>query len=211
MPEKKAKPLVVALTGGIAAGKTLVSDAFSKHGVPVIDADIIARDVVRPGSDGLNALIDAFGVGILTAEGHLDRTAMRRRVFSNPEELATLNAIVHPLIGARMQYMAAIADAPYVLAVIPLLCEGAPKDWIDRILVVHADTRLRTQRLLQRDGIDAPLAKSMLATQCSDEQRLQLADDIILNHGSRDDVHHRVAQLHGFYTQLAQHHHSITP
>ncbi len=198
-----SKPLVVALTGGIAAGKTLVSDAFASLGVPVIDADVEARRVVVPGSPGLLALVDAFGPAILTADGQLDRAAMRQRIFSRPEERETLNAILHPLIGEHMQARAFAANSDYVLAVIPLLCETPPRDWIDRTLVVQADPALRKQRLMQRDTIDAQLAERMIAAQCSDADRLHMADDLILNEDDPDHVTQRVRHLHTFYQALA--------
>ena len=198
-----SKPLVVALTGGIAAGKTLVSDAFANLGVPVIDADVEARRVVAPGSPGLQALVDAFGPAILSADGQLDRATMRQRIFSQPEERETLNAILHPLIGEHMQARASTANSDYVLAVIPLLCETPRRDWIDRTLVVQADPALRKKRLMQRDSIDAALAAQMIAAQCSDEDRLQMADDLIINEENPDQVTQRVKHLHTFYQALA--------
>jgi len=194
---------VVALTGGIAAGKTLVSNLFAQHKVPVIDADIEARHVVAPGSAGLQAMVREFGPGILTAEGHLDRLAMRQRVFSNPEERETLNAILHPLIGERMQTRARQARSEYALVVIPLLCETPQRNWIDRVLLIHADEAIRKQRLMQRDGINARLADRMIASQCADAQRLKIADDIILNEKDPAGINHRVEQLHAFYQNLA--------
>ncbi len=197
------KPLVVALTGGVAAGKTLVSDAFASLGVPVIDADVEARRVVAPGSPGLQALVDAFGPAILTANGQLDRAAMRQRIFSQPQDRETLNAILHPMIGEHMQARASAANSDYVLAVIPLLCETPRRDWIDRTLIVQADPALRKKRLMKRDSINAALAAQMIAAQCSDEDRLQMADDLIINEDDPDQVTQRIKHLHTFYQALA--------
>ncbi len=199
-----ASPLVVGLTGGIASGKTTVSDLFTALGVPIIDADIEARQAVQSGSPGLERLVQAFGQQILTPEGELDRAAMRQRVFSHPDDLQTINAILHPIIGQQMQEKIAQQDADYVIAVIPLLCETPPRNWIDRILLVHASEPVRRQRLLQRDGIDRQLADKMLAAQCSDQQRLALADDLVLNESDIESLQARVKALHTFYQSLAR-------
>jgi dephospho-CoA kinase len=199
-----ASPLVVGLTGGIASGKTTVSDLFAALGVPIIDADIEARQAVQSGSPGLERLVQAFGQQILTPEGELDRAAMRQRVFSHPDDLQTINAILHPIIGQQMQEKIAQQDADYVIAVIPLLCETPTRNWIDRILLVHASEPVRRQRLLQRDGIDRQLADKMLAAQCSDQQRLALADDLVLNESDIESLQARVKALHTFYQSLAR-------
>ncbi len=199
----KRRTLVVGLTGGIAAGKTLASDAFAHLGVPVVDADTEARKAVEPGSEGLKQVVAAFGSGILHPDGSLNRRQLRHHVFSQPARRERLNAILHPLISQQLQARIQACQALYMLIVIPLLCETPRRDWIHRTLVVHADESMRLHRLMRRDGIDRTLARNMLASQCTDTQRLQMAHDIILNQDDKATVTRRVRHLHRFYQSLA--------
>ncbi|MDW8479128.1 MAG: dephospho-CoA kinase [Xanthomonadales bacterium] len=202
------RPLVVALTGGVASGKSTVAAEFARLGAPVLDADEAARAVVAPGSEGLEAVVAAFGPGVLAADGALDRAALRRRVFADERERRRLEAILHPRIERHLrEALAALAGRPappsYVVAVIPLLAEVGRYPWIDRVLVVDLPEAAQRERLMARDGIDATLAARMLAAQASREARLKLADETIDNSGPREALAARVAELDRRYRALA--------
>jgi dephospho-CoA kinase len=195
---------VIALTGGIAAGKSAVTRRFAALGVPVHDADVAAREVVAPGSEGLAAVVAAFGDEALDAHGHLDRAAMRRRVFADPSARETLEAIVHPRVRQWLHERALADTAPYCLLAIPLLVENLDHyRWIDRVLVVDAPMDLQLARLMARDGIDEALARRMLAQQADRAQRLALAHDVIDNSGDEAALDAAVAALHQHYLALA--------
>lgn len=195
---------VIALTGGIAAGKSAVTQRFAALGVPVHDADVAARDVVAPGSEGLAAVVANFGSEVLDAEGRLDRPAMRRRVFADPAARKTLEAIVHPRVRQWLHERALADTAPYCLLAIPLLAENiAHYRWIDRVLLVDTPMESQLARLIARDGIDETLARRMLAQQASREQRLTLAHDVIDNSGNEAALDAAVAALHRRYLALA--------
>ncbi|MBD8880551.1 dephospho-CoA kinase [Rhodanobacter sp. 7MK24] len=195
---------VIALTGGIAAGKSAVTQRFIALGVPVHDADVAAREVVAPGSEGLATVVAAFGDTALDAEGRLDRPAMRRRVFADPAARETLEAIVHPRVRQWLRERALADTAPYCLLAIPLLVENLDHyRWIDRVLLVDAPVELQLARLVSRDGIDEALARRMLAQQASREQRLALAHDVIDNSGDEVALDAAVAALHQRYLALA--------
>lgn len=190
-------PLLVALTGGVASGKTSVSTRLAEKGVPVVDTDLIAREAVAPGSEGLAQLVDAFGSGILDAGGALDRRRMRERVFDRAEERERLEAILHPLIEreARRQ-IAEHRDANYVVLVVPLLVESGLFSDADRVVVVDVPERLQIQRLLERDGMTRTQAESMLAAQAGREERLAVADEVIENDGSFEELMQATDELH---------------
>ena len=195
---------VIALTGGIAAGKSAVTRRFAALGVPIHDADVAAREVVAPGSEGLAAVVAAFGDEALDAHGHLDRAAMRRRVFTDPSARQTLEAIVHPRVRQWLHERALADTAPYCLLAIPLLVENLDHyRWIDRVLVVDAPADLQLARLMARDGIDEALARRMLAQQAERAQRLALAHDVIDNSGDEAALDAAVAALHQRYLALA--------
>lgn len=197
--------VVVALTGGIAAGKSAVSKRFEALGVNVYDADVAAREVVAPGSEGLRAIAAHFGPGVLDAQGQLDRAAMRRRVFGNDEERLALEAIVHPRVRQWMRARAEADNGPYCLLAIPLLAENlAHYRWVDRVLVVDAPVTLQLDRLMRRDGIDEALARRMIERQASRTERLALADDVIENTGDEAALDEAVHRLHARYLALAQ-------
>lgn len=196
---------VVALTGGVAAGKSTVERRFAAHGVPVHDADAAARAVVAAGSEGLAAIVQAFGPGALDATGQLDRPAMRRRVFAEPAARQALEAIVHPRVRQWLQARVQAETAPYCLLAIPLLAENLDHyRWVDRIALVDAPEEVQLARLLARDGIDEPLARRMLAQQATRAQRLAIADDVIDNGGDEAALDATVATLHQRYLALAQ-------
>ena len=195
---------VIALTGGIAAGKSAVTRRFAALGVPVHDADVAAREVVAPGSEGLAAVVAAFGDEVLDAEGRLDRPAMRRRVFADPAARRTLEGIIHPRVRHWLHERALADTTPYCLLAIPLLAENiAHYRWVDRVLLVDAPVEQQLERLVARDGIDEALARHMLAQQARREERLTLAHDVIDNSGDEAALDTAVAKLHQRYLALA--------
>lgn len=197
--------LVVALTGGVAAGKSAVARRFEALGVPVHDADVAAREVIAPGSDGLAEVVAAFGDDALDDRGELDRPAMRRRVFADPAARSALEAIIHPRVRSWLHDRALAERAPYCLLAIPLLTENsAHYRWVDRVLLVDAPESVQLERLLARDGIDEALARRMIAQQASRAERLALADDVIDNGGSESALNQAVAELHRRYLDLAK-------
>ena len=197
--------MTVALTGGIAAGKSAVTRRFQALGVPVHDADVAAREVIEPGSDGLQAVVDAFGVGVLDAAGRLDRPAMRERVFADPNARRTLEAIIHPRVRHWLRERVNNERASYCVLAIPLLAENlAQYRWVDRVLVVDAAEPLQLARLTVRDGIDLELARQMLAQQSSRAERLAIADDVIDNSDDETALDTAVAALHQRYLTYAE-------
>lgn len=197
---------IIGLTGGVASGKSEVERRFAALGIQVADADRAAREAVAPGSDGLAAIVDVFGPEVLARDGALDRAAMRRRVFADEDARHRLEAIVHPRVRVALRETCLAATGPYAVASIPLLAEGggrATYPWLDRILVVDVPRAVQLQRLLQRDGIDAPLAERMLAAQASRQERLAIADDVLVNDGPLDALDRHVAALHAQYLALA--------
>ncbi|RUL62270.1 dephospho-CoA kinase [Dyella dinghuensis] len=197
-------PFTVALTGGIASGKSAVAHRFEALGVAVYDADHAARVVVEPGSDGLASIVAAFGDEVLNAQGGLDRPAMRQRIFVDPAARRTLEAIVHPRIRQWMLEHAQADSGPYVILAIPLLTENIGHyRWVDRILVVDAPEETQILRLVIRDGIAEDLAARILASQASRAGRLALADDVIENSGPEAALDEQVATLHRRYLDLA--------
>lgn len=193
----------VALTGGIASGKTTVEKMFAARGIEVIDADKVAREVVAAGSDGLAQVIAAFGTGVLAADGSLDRAAMRQRVFADAAARQKLEAIIHPRVREVLKQRAAEVSSAYGMLAIPLLVESGDYAWVDRVLVIDLPREIQIQRLLKRDGITPELAESMLAAQASREQRLARADDVIDNSASLDSLEQSVEILHAKYLALA--------
>lgn len=196
----------IGLTGGVASGKSAVADAFARLDVGIVDADVAARDAVARGSDGLAEVVAAFGRNVLDGDGHLDRAAMRRRVFEDAAARRTLEAIVHPRVRSALQAACAAAGGPYVVVAIPLLAEGGGREaypWLDRILVVDVPTEAQVQRLLQRDAVDRALADRMVAAQAERLARLAIADDVLVNDGSLDELTTQVAALDAQYRRLA--------
>ncbi|MEN5072015.1 dephospho-CoA kinase [Stenotrophomonas sp. TWI1183] len=197
---------VIGLTGGIAAGKSEVSRRFEALGITVADADLAARAVVAPGSEGLARIAAHFGTDILLADGQLDRAALRARIFDSAQDRQALEAITHPAIRQQLRQACEQAEGPYAIAAIPLLTEAGGRQqypWLDRILVVDVPVAVQHARLMQRDGIDAALADRMIAAQASREARLALADDVVVNDGHPDQLQAHVERLDRAYRELA--------
>lgn len=194
---------IVALTGGIGSGKSTVADEFAKLGATIIDADIIARQVVEPGKPALDAIRRRFGDPILNADGSLHRAALRQKIFSSSEDKQWVNSLLHPLIHAETQSQIQASNAPYVLWVVPLLIENDLQRHAQRVLVVDVNQDTQLERTLARDGISRQQAENILAAQATREQRLAYADDIIDNNRSQRELASRVALLHQRYLELA--------
>ena len=206
---------IIAITGGVASGKSTVDRLFHALGIHVADADLAARDAVAVGSDGLAEVVAAFGAEVLDAGGALDRPAMRRRVFADDEARATLEAIVHPRVRELLRRQCALASGPYAVAAIPLLAEALPLPgmsgggreaypWLQRVLVVDVPVAVQHARLLARDGIDQALAERMIAAQATRAQRLAIADDVVINDGAVEALQPHVEALDALYRALAR-------
>jgi dephospho-CoA kinase len=193
----------VGLTGGIASGKSTAAKFFGALGVPILDSDQIARDVVEPGQPPLERLIERFGQKILTPDGHLDRPALRDIVFSDPKARADLEALTHPAIGAAMEARSAAAGGPYQILVIPLLVEKNLASHVDRVLVVDCEEELQIRRLRNRDGSTSAQVEAILKAQAPRAARLKAADDIIHNDTDMSAVRDQVAALHARYLEFA--------
>lgn len=196
-------PFTVALTGGVASGKSAVAERFAALGIEVVDADAVARELVEPGQPALAEIADAFGAGMLDANGALDRRAMREHVFADATARERLEGILHPRIRAALHERAARARGPYAMLVIPLFVESGHYGWVDRVLVVDAPRETQHGRLTARDRVAPELADAMLDAQATRAQRLAAADDVIVNDGSLARLDAAVHALHARYLALA--------
>ncbi|MDE2498374.1 MAG: dephospho-CoA kinase, partial [Xanthomonadaceae bacterium] len=195
---------VVALTGGVAAGKSAVTRRFEALGIHVYDADVAAREVVAPREDALAEIELVFGAEVLNADGSLDRRAMRERVFTDPVARRKLEGIIHPRVRLWLRRRVDMDRGPYCILAIPLLVENrAHYAWVDRVLLVDAREAIQVERLMQRDGITREAALRMLDAQSSRKQRLAIADDVIVNDDDETALDAQVAALHARYLELA--------
>src|SRR3984893_8506056 len=199
-----SRPFRVGLTGGIASGKSTAAKFFGALGVPILDSDQVARDVVEPGQPPLERLVQRFGASILTPDGHLDRPALRDIIFSDPKARADLEELTHPAIGAAMEARSASAGGPYQILVIPLLVEKNLRSNVDRVLVVDCEEQLQIRRLRARDGGTIEQAQAILNAQAPRSARLKAADDVIRNYADMSAIREQVASLHTRYLELAQ-------
>ena len=196
-------PYTVALTGGIASGKTLISDEFAKLGVPVIDTDVIAHQIVEPGQPALKEIESVFGSTIIADDRRLKRQALRALIFSDPLEREKLESILHPRIRQEAGKTIAEVTYAYCILVIPLLAESGAYPNIDRVLLVDVEPDTQISRLMARDNASEEQARQALASQANRAQRLKIADDILDNSGSLEQARNAVVQLHRKYLQLA--------
>lgn len=197
-------PLRIGLTGGIASGKSTVAELFAESGVPVIDTDVIAREVVARGQPALDEIRERFGEDMIDAAGNLDRTAMRKVIFADDEARLDLESILHARIGVETRRQAAAAGGDYQLIVVPLLVGSALRQFVDRVLVVDCDEDTQIQRLLARDTETIEQAQRIIAAQASREERLTIADDVIRNDGSLEETRRQVSRLAARYRRLAE-------
>ncbi len=191
--------LVIGVTGGIGSGKTTVAKFFSSLGVPVIDADELARQVVVPGQPAYGEILQLFGSGILTKSGELDRRQLRERVFSDSAKRARLEAIVHPRVYAQMTQELECLDTPYAIVVVPLLIESGGNEFVDRVLVVDSPEEFQIARTCHRDGTTRAAIEKILAAQLDRGSRLSAADDVIENDASEEALGEEVSRLHQQY------------
>lgn len=193
--------LKICLTGGIASGKSTVSDEFVRLGVELVDTDVLARQVVEKGTNGLQQLVDVFGQSILTQKGGLNRSKLRRLVFADDNRRHQLNQILHPLIHQAVVERLEQVSCLIAMVVIPLYTGQEQYDWFDRVCVVDVAENIQLERLLQRDSIDESLARQMIGSQIGRKQRLSLADDVLNNNGDEQALIKRVGLLMDFYRQ----------
>jgi dephospho-CoA kinase len=194
--------LVIGLTGGIASGKTTVSDQFARLGIDIIDADVIAREVVAKDSPGLKTIVDEFSEEILTPTLELDRQKLRRIVFTDNTKKEWLNALLHPLIRTQMALQTNDAKSPYCILSVPLLVENKLNKMVDRTLVVDIDAATQLKRAMARDSSEQAIIESIIASQATRSQRLAVADDIILNTKNHDWLNAQVEDLHQIYLNI---------
>ncbi|MCX8663050.1 dephospho-CoA kinase [Gilliamella sp. B2911] len=190
---------IVALSGGIASGKSTIAHLFAQLGVPIIDADIIARQVVEVGTPALEQITKHFSQEILLENGELDRGQLREIIFNNDHERLWLNNLLHPIIAQETQKQFAQQTNPYVIWVVPLLIENNLHQLADRVLMIDIPEALQLERLINRDRISESLAKKMIATQVCLTDRLAFADDIIVNDGDLESLKIQVDNLHKQY------------
>ncbi|WP_100752512.1 dephospho-CoA kinase [Vibrio salilacus] len=197
--------IVIGLTGGIASGKTTVANLFHQQfGVEIVDADVIAREVVEPGSEGLAAIIKHFGASILTAQGTLDRTQLRELIFTQPNEKHWLNQLLHPMIRRQMLQQLKQVQTPYALLVIPLMVENNLQALADKVLVVDVEPEIQIERTMARDKVSREQAKSILASQASREQRLAIADYVIKNSTANQKLLPQITELHQKFLEMSR-------
>ena len=194
---------IVGLTGGIGCGKTTVSNLFQAYGVPVVDADIVARKVVEPDTPCLAAITEHFGPGILLESGELNRSLLREKVFSSNEDKTWLNNLLHPAIRQRILTELAEVQSTYAILVAPLLLENGLEQYVQRVLVIDVPESVQIARTLTRDNTNEQQIKSIMAAQLPRNERLKRADDIITNDSSVADLTPKVAALHQQYLQMA--------
>lgn len=195
---------VVGLTGGIGCGKTTISNEFKRLGITIIDADEIARDVVAPGSEGLEAIIKQFGPEIVQSDGYLNRAKLRSIVFAEPEKTQWLNDLLHPKIRAQMLAELSASVSSYTILSVPLLLENGMQTLCNRILVVDILPEQQLQRVLARDQSEPATIKNIMTAQIDRKKRLSLADDIIDNSGQPSESMEQVQKLHQIYTKLTK-------
>ena len=196
--------LIIGLTGGIGSGKTAAADLFAALGVPVIDTDIIARELVKPGSPAYKQIIARFGEAVLQTDGNLDRQKLRQIIFDASEQREQLEAILHPLIREQVQQQIASLSSPYCIVVVPLLIEKQQHyDFLDRVLVIDVPVEMQVQRSSSRDESSIEEIRKIISAQCDKDTRLAAADDLIDNSGSLEQLKSSISQLHQKYLALA--------
>lgn len=196
--------MIIGLTGGIGSGKSAVSSRFEQLGINVVDADVVAREVVAQGTHALAAIVEHFGLEILTHDGSLDRQKLREFIFDDPQEKNWLESLLHPIIRNEIVIQLKQSKSPYAILVSPLLLETSQYQLVDRILVVDANEELQITRASLRDASDTEQIKKIMATQMDRPARCAKADDIIQNHGDIHELELQVQRLHSLYLELAQ-------
>lgn len=194
-------PFVVGIAGGIGSGKTVVSDRFRCLGIEIADADVASRRVVEPGQPALGTIADRFGSDVLLGDGNLNRAVLRERVFEDASERRWLESLLHPLINQWIRNTLEAARSPYAILVNPLMRQRDRR--ADRILVVDVPEEVQIERAMARDGVSKSQVRAILASQLDRRSRLKLADDILTNDGTLEDLHRAVDRLHECYLEAA--------
>ena len=194
---------VVVLTGGIASGKTAVSDQFTSKGIAVVDGDVIARMLVEPGRPALDRIRGIFGNGIIDKNDCLDRSRVREMIFADTRMRAELESILHPAIRQEAMAQLQSAKTPYVIYVVPLLAESGSPYQGDRVLLVDVPEEIQIARVIARDDVSRKQAEAILDAQASRSQRMALADDVVVNDGDLESLHSAVEDLHFKYLEFA--------
>lgn len=195
---------IVGLTGGIGSGKTAASDYLAAQGITVVDADVVAREVVMAGQLALAAIVSHFGANVLNADGSLNRAALRKIVFDQPTERKALEAITHPAIRQSLMQQLTASRSPYTLLVSPLLFESGQHQFAQRTLVIDTSEDMQRARAARRDGVSPEQIDQIMAAQLSRTERNRRADDIIVNHGDLTELYRQLAPLHNLYLQLSR-------
>lgn len=198
------QPLIIGVTGGIGSGKTAATDAFAALGITVVDADLVAREVVQPGQPALAAIAAHFGHQILLCDGTLDRKALRETIFRDPAAKQWLEGLLHPLIRQQIQLHLQHSNSPYTLLSSPLLLETDQQTLCQRVLVIDAPETLQLARSMARDNSTADTIRAIMASQLDRQQRLAKADDVIVNDGDLISLHHAVERMHQTYLDLSK-------
>ncbi|CDT19586.1 dephospho-CoA kinase [Vibrio coralliirubri] len=196
--------IIIGLSGGIASGKTTVANLFNEHfNIDIVDADIVAREVVALGSDGLKQITEHFGKSILLDDGTLNRSRLRELIFSDPKEKQWLNDLLHPMIRDKIDSDLSKITSPYGLLVAPLLVENQMQGMADRVLIVDVPAEVQIERTMSRDNVSREQVASILKSQASREQRLAVADDVIKNHTKNQELLPQITDLHQKYLAIS--------
>ena len=196
--------LIIGLTGGIGSGKTAVSDMFAAKGITIVDADVVSRIVVEPGTEALQQIEAHFGKEVITAEGNLNRPALRQIVFQSPDERKWLEGLLHPLIAQEILRQLQASQSAYTMLVSPLLLEAGQYQMVNRILVVDAPEQAQIDRTIVRDDTNEQGVKAIINAQMTREERCGKADDIILNDKDLEHLQSEVDKMHEFYLSRSQ-------
>lgn len=196
-------PFIVALTGGVGSGKSTVARAFARLGVDIVDADVVARQVVEPSQPALREIVNKYGHSVLHADGTLNRAHLRKRIFRSPTDKQWLNNLLHPLIHQKTCDLLAKTQSSWCLWVVPLLIENNLHKQPNRVLVVDVDPTVQLVRTMMRDDISCEEANNIITAQTSRQKRLAMADDVIDNSGTPEAIMSLVSELHSRYCTLA--------
>ena len=197
--------MIIGLTGGIGSGKSSAANFFSALNVLVLEADELAKEAITKGTDGFMQVVDCFGESILNESGEIDRDLMRERIFSDHTMKSKLESIIHPLVGNKILEKIAESIALYTVVEVPLIFETNSMNNYDRILVIDCYQSLQLERSTRRDKNSQELIQKIIDSQCTREERLSIANDVIANNGSLEELKHKIKETHYFYTELIKH------
>ena len=196
--------MIVGLTGGIGSGKSAAGKYFELKGITVIDADLLAKEALDTGSQGYDEAIEYFTSSILDEGGHIDRYILRKEIFNDTDKKLKLESIVHPIVRDLMFSKIFASQSPYSIVMVPLIFESQSMSSYDRILVVDCDESFQLERSTVRDNSPSELIKKIIQSQCSREERLSIANDVLPNNDSLDSLQSKVDKLHNFYLGLCK-------